>query len=77
MLDLRRGTLCVLEQSSPETKFRAPRIEDPGKALLYFNKIMDELADKTPFHCIITAPTNGGKTRFLIDKLRGSFRYVF
>ena len=34
---------------------------------------MDELADKIPFICIITAPTNGGKTRYLIDKLRGSF----
>ena len=38
---------------------------------------MDELADKIPFNCIITAPTNGGKTRYLIDKLRGSFRYLF
>ena len=38
---------------------------------------MDELADKIPFNCIITALTNGGKTRYLIDKLRGSFRYLF
>ena len=38
---------------------------------------MDELADKIPLNCIITAPTNGGKTRYLIDKLRGSFRYLF
>ena len=38
---------------------------------------MDELADKIPFNCIITAPTNGEKTRYLIDKLRGSFRYLF
>ena len=38
---------------------------------------MDELADKIPFNCIITAPTNGGKTKYLIDKLRGSIRYVF
>ena len=38
---------------------------------------MDELADKIPFNCIITAPTNSGKTRYLIDKLRGSFRYLF
>ena len=38
---------------------------------------MKELVNKTPFHCIITGPTNCGKTRFLVDKLRGPFRYVF
>ena len=38
---------------------------------------MDELADTIPFNCIITTPTNGGKTRYLIDKLCGSFRYLF
>ena len=55
-----------------ETKYRRSR-----KELSFFNEIMDELADKTPFHCIITAPTNGGKTRYLIDKLRGPFRNNF
>ena len=38
---------------------------------------MDELIHKTPFHCIITGPTNCGKTEYLVTKLRGSFRYVF
>ena len=38
---------------------------------------MEELRDKNPFHCIITGPTNCGKTRYVIDQLRGSFRYVF
>ena len=38
---------------------------------------MKELVHKTPFHCIITGPTNCGKTRFLVDQLRGPFRYVF
>ena len=38
---------------------------------------MDELIHKTPFHCIITGPTNCGKTEYLVGKLRGSFRYVF
>ena len=38
---------------------------------------MDELIHKTPFHCIITGPTNCGKTKYLVSKLRGSFRYVF
>jgi len=38
---------------------------------------MDELKNKIPFHCIITGPTNCGKTKYLIDKLRGTFRYVF
>ena len=38
---------------------------------------MDELIDKTPFHCIITALTNGGKTKYLIDKVYGLFRNVF
>ena len=35
---------------------------------------MDELVDKIPFNCIITGPTNCGKTIFLIDKLSGTFR---
>ena len=35
---------------------------------------MDELVDKIPFNCIITGPTNCGKTGFLIDKLSGTFR---
>ena len=38
---------------------------------------MDELKNKTPFHCIITGPTNCGKTEYLVTKLRGSFRFVF
>jgi len=38
---------------------------------------MEELNDDTPFHCIITGPTNCGKTRYLIDMLRGSYRHVF
>ena len=38
---------------------------------------MEELRDKNPFHCIITGPTNCGKTRYVIDQLRGPFRHVF
>lgn len=38
---------------------------------------MEELRDKTPFHCIITGPTNCGKTKYLIEQLRGPFRHVF
>ena len=38
---------------------------------------MDELADKIPFNCIITGLTNYGKTRFLIEKLRGPFPEKF
>ena len=38
---------------------------------------MEELQDKTPFHCIITGPTNCGKTRYVIDQLRGPFLHVF
>ena len=38
---------------------------------------MDELREKIPFHCIITGPTNCGKTKFIIDKLRGAFYQVF
>lgn len=38
---------------------------------------MDELKDKVPFHCIITWPTNCGKTEYLIGQLRGSYRNVF
>ena len=38
---------------------------------------MEELVRETPFHCIITGPTNCGKTRYLVDQLRGPFRYVF
>ena len=38
---------------------------------------MKELVHKTPFHCIITGPTNCEKTRFLVDQLRGPFRFVF
>ena len=38
---------------------------------------MEELRDKVPFHCIITGPTNCGKTKYIIDQLRGPFRKVF
>ena len=38
---------------------------------------MQELRDKTPFHCIITGPTNCGKTQHPIEQLRGSFKDVF
>ena len=38
---------------------------------------MEELVEKIHFNCIITGPTNCGKTRFLIDKLRGPFRKKF
>ena len=40
---------------------------------------MEEL--KVPFHCIITVPTNCGKTKYLIEQLienlRGPFKNVF
>ena len=42
-----------------------------------YQQQMDELIHKTPFHCIITGPTNCGKTEYLVSKLRGSFRRVF
>lgn len=38
---------------------------------------MEELRDKVPFHCIITGPTNCGKTKYLTEQLRGPFRNVF
>ena len=38
---------------------------------------MQELRDKTPFHCIITGSTNCGKKQYLIEQLRGPFKYVF
>ena len=38
---------------------------------------MQSLRDKIPFHCIITGPTNCGKTEYLIEQLRGPFRKVF
>ena len=38
---------------------------------------MEDLRDKIPFHCIITGPTNCGKTKYLIEQLRGPFRKVF
>ena len=38
---------------------------------------MDELKAKIPFHCIITGPTNCGKTQYLIEKLRSTYRFVF
>ena len=38
---------------------------------------MNELRDKIPFNMIITGPTNCGKTKYLIEQLRGPFRKVF
>ena len=38
---------------------------------------MEELRDKIPFNCIITGPTNCGKTKYIIDQLRGPFRKLF
>ena len=38
---------------------------------------MEELKDKLPFHCIITGPTNSGKTEYLINCLRTSYKYMF
>ena len=38
---------------------------------------MEELKNKLPFHAIISGPTNCGKTQFLVDQLRGPFRYKF
>lgn len=38
---------------------------------------MNDLKDRIPFHCIITGPTNCGKTEYLISQLRGEYRYVF
>lgn len=38
---------------------------------------MEELRDKLPFHCIITGPTNCGKTEFLLSTLRTSYRRIF
>ena len=38
---------------------------------------MEELREKVPFHCIITGPTNCGKTKYLTEQLRGPFRKVF
>ena len=38
---------------------------------------MKELRDKIPFNMIITGPTNCGKTKYLIEQLRGPFRKVF
>jgi len=38
---------------------------------------MEELRDKTPFHCIITGPTHCGKTKYLLEQLRGPFRRIF
>ena len=38
---------------------------------------MESLREKIPFNCIITGPTNCGKTRYLIQMLRQYFRYAF
>ena len=38
---------------------------------------MESLREKIPFNCIITSPTNCGKTRYLIEMLRQYFCYAF
>ena len=38
---------------------------------------MDELKDKLPYQCIIVGSTNCGKTHYLIDKLRSTYKNVF
>ena len=38
---------------------------------------MEELQNMTPSNCIISVPTNCGKTQFFVDQLRGPFRYKF
>ena len=38
---------------------------------------MNELKDMIPFNCIITGPTNCGKTQYLVEQLRGHYRGVF
>ena len=35
---------------------------------------MESLQEKIPFHCIITGPTNCGKTHYLIQITREYFR---
>ena len=32
---------------------------------------------KLPFNALIVGPTNSGKTQYLINQLRGPFRYKF
>ena len=38
---------------------------------------MQELRDKTPFHCIITGPTDCSKTQYLIEQFCGPSKGVF
>ena len=38
---------------------------------------MQELRDKTPFHCIITGLTDCSKTQYLIEQFCGPFKGVF
>lgn len=38
---------------------------------------MEELKYQVPFNCIIVGPTNCGKTQFLVDTLRGSYKKIF
>ena len=38
---------------------------------------MNELKDMIPFNCIITGPTNCGKTQYIVEQLRGHYRQVF
>ena len=45
------------------------------KEFVIIQKSMEEL--KVPYHYIITGPTNCGKTKYLIEQLRGPFKNVF
>ena len=38
---------------------------------------MNELKNMVPFNCIITGPTNCGKTQYIVEQLRGHYRQVF
>ena len=38
---------------------------------------MQELREKLPFHCIIVGPIDCGKTQYLLEKFRGSFKGLF
>lgn len=38
---------------------------------------MEELLEELPFHCIITGPTNSGKTEYLTHLLRTYYRCIF
>ena len=38
---------------------------------------MEELRDKVPFNCLITGPTNCGKTHYLVNQLKGPYKGLF